>query len=837
MKRIVSIAAALALGLTCVTASAEGFTPASSYDEGERTFNGGKITMEAAPAGGGEVTTDVYAGEAGKDYTDEKVYTYRVAIGGTTDMKWSPHTWETNEDNQIVSYVTDGFYMFRLNSDKTGYSVQTAMAAEFPVDVTADYVGKYGVKEGESAKAWRIALNPDACFDQKDENGEYAKITADDYIYSMQQQLNPKMLNRRADSYYAGDFIIHNAKQYLYAGKTTYDALTVSADEAVAAGETVYVDMWGLWGLEGATTDDGAACPQYVAIDDDTMYRDAAVEDATAEEAYVSGKYLYENYLAAGQAYESQQGTYLFTKTTNGDTSWDEVGLVKVDDYTIDVILDKPVSEPAFYMPYNLSSNWLVYKPMYESCKRFFDADGKEVATEEEAATVTTNYCTSVETSVSYGPYSLTYFELDKQYTMSRNESWYGYHDGKHLGMYQTDVISSEVIAEHATELLAFESGEIDEVALASADMEKYASSAYIKYEPQTYTTKVTFNTDYAKLLSHGTNSQLLAVKEFREAFALSLDRNHFATAYTAAGTAGFGLLNYMYVYDPFTGAAYRNTDAAKAALCDIYGTTYGEGGQYDTLDEAYEAITGYDMAKAQELMQTAYDKAVAAGIYDGESEVKIDFRVYQNDTVYVQMFNYFDGQLKEACKGTSFEGKVSMTMTVDADYYNTMNSGNADAIFTTWGGAPMGPFGVLGNCYTDASDGSGNQNEYGFDTSKIAVTFNMNDEDVTASLQDWANWANSQDVEDITSKVGNYNDYSYATRSAIFAGLEECYLSYYVTTPMYYRNVASLTSQKMNVATTDYVQLVAFGGVEYITYNYDDAAWADYIANNTLVY
>ena len=91
--------------------------------------------------------------------------------------------------------------------------------------------------------------------------------------------------------------------------------------------------------------------------------------------------------------------------------------------------------------------------------------------------------------------------------------------------------------------------------------------------------------------------------------------------------------------------------------------------------------------------------------------------------------------------------------------------------------------------------------------------------------------------MEAITSKVGNYADYSYATRSAIFAGLEKCYLSYYVTTPMYYRNVASLTSQKMNVATTDFVQLVAFGGVEYITYNYDDAAWADYIANNTLVY
>ena len=41
---------------------------------------------------------------------------------------------------------------------------------------------------------------------------------------------------------------------------------------------------------------------------------------------------------------------------------------------------EKPVEEAAFYMPYNLSSNWLVYKPLYEECKSFFDAEGKEVA-------------------------------------------------------------------------------------------------------------------------------------------------------------------------------------------------------------------------------------------------------------------------------------------------------------------------------------------------------------------------------------------------------------------------------------------------------------------------
>ena len=34
-----------------------------------------------------------------------------------------------------------------------------------------------------------------------------------------------------------------------------------------------------------------------------------------------------------------------------------------------------------------------------------------------------------------------------------------------------------------------------------------------------------------------------------------------------------------------------------------------------------------------------------------------------------------------------------------------------------------------------------------------------------------------------------------------------------------------------------DKVQLVGFGGLTYITYNYDDAEWAEFCANNTLVY
>jgi hypothetical protein len=407
--------------------------------------------------------------------------------------------------------------------------------------------------------------------------------------------------------------------------------------------------------------------------------------------------------------------------------------------------------------------------------------------------------------------------------------------------MYQTDKISVTVLGEHATQILAFEAGQLDGVALQSDDMAKYASSSYIVYEPQSYTTKISFNTNYEKLLEHGTGSQILVIDEFREAFALCLDREHFATAYTSAGTAGFGLLNYQYVYDPYTGAAYRDSEGAKDALVSLYGLTYGEGGEYATLDEAYEAMTGYDMELARAKMAEAYDKAVAAGIWDGETPLTIDFRVYQNDTIYVQMFTYMNEQLQAACVGTGFEGKVSLTMTVDADYYNTNYSGAADSIFTTWGGAAMAPFTMMNQCYTDAADGTGNQMEYGFDTDKIAMTITVDGAAVTDSLRNWTNWVGGSTDPELVSKLeealGKFSAYDYTTRCAFLAACEKCFLSYYTTTPVYYRNVASLHSQRIEYPTYQYVMNVGFGGLAFYTYNMDDAEWADFIANNTLQY
>ena len=838
MKKLLALVLALCLMTGVVSALAEGFTLADSYEVGERVFDGGEITTTKAAGGSGTpLTTDVYMGNGDKDYTDEKMYTYTESVSELTSSTcWDPLAWETESDRIILDYISSGFYTFVLNSDMSGYSLALELAADVAQDVTAEYVGKFGVAEGETGKAWRIPLKQDITWD------DGTKITAADFEYSIKELLNPKTKNRRADSYYAGDFVVYNAKNYLYAGETAYDLITDTAEALIAAGTDVYLDM-DFWGMTGAVDAEENSCPKYVNITNDVMYRDAGIEDENADEAWVSAKYIFDNYLAEGKQYNGYAAQYLYTASIAPETSWDDVGFKVIDDYTIDFILAKPIEEASFYIPYNLSSSYLVKKDLYESCKKFWDADGKEVDNEEAATTITTTYGKTLETTASYGPYKLTSYELDKEYTLSRNDEWYGYRDGAHKGQYQTDVIKRNVIKEHKTEVLSFEKGEIDYLGLQSEDLEKYGTSKYVKYGPNNgYTTKLSFNTNYDKLKERGTNSQVLVIDEFRQAFAYCYDRKEFATAYTAAGTAGFGLVNELYCYNPFTGAYYRQNDYAKAGLLKVFDVAYGEGTDYATLDEAYEAMTGYDVPKAQELMKVAYDKAVEAKIYDGESPIEIEFRVYQSDEIYVKMFTYLNEHLQEACKGSGFEGKVSLKMTVDADYYETNYSGGADMIFTTWGGATMSPFTILYECYCDASDGSGQQMEYGYDTSKIIVKFVVDGNPIEDTLQHGARWADGGDADTgttaaIEAAIGNFTDYDYDTRCAFYAQMEAAFLNWYPTTAVYYRNTATMDSQKIHSASDTYVTLVAFGGIQFMTFNYDDAEWADYIANNELVY
>ncbi len=796
-------------------------------------------------------------------YEKDGNYTYNDFIAGTTSMNWNPLSWETNDDSYVLGMLSTGFYDYVLNETGDGWEISCEMAASLPTDVTDTYVGEYGIKAGEKGKAWKIELNKDA----KWENGE--AITADDYIYSMQQQLDPKQLNRRADSYYGGDFSIVNAKNYLYNGQFSYTSSLVVpaadgkgqfnigydyADNSAITfdenGQAVYDGKYLGFKLTDSNLWSSNTLTEYYTLGYASFFVDekgvdcyknwksllgqckGSVADVVpcTEETIAQLKDLVARLhgYANAAAYAEAEGEYansewqefVFAGAANPEMSFDEVGLVKTGEYSIVIVIENELKNPQFYLPYYLSSTWLVNKTLYESC--WTEVAGERV----------NNYMTSLATSISYGPYKLEYFEADKQITFTRNTEWYGFLDGKHEGQYQTDKISCQVIEKHETQLQAFELGQIDAVGLTADDLDKYGSSKNLVYSPESYTTKFTVNSDLAALSareSEGVNKRILSVKEFREALSLCIDREYFTSAFTAAAAPGYGLFNYMYqiLLEDGSESTYRNYECAKIAILELYGIEYGPGTEFESVDEAYRSVTGYDMAAAKEAMQAAYDKAVKDGLYKDGEKVVITFSVYQNDTIYVNMYSYVRDQLAEAARGTSLEGKVEVEMVADADYYETLYAGKTDMIFSTWGGAAYGMLTSFSQIYTDDAFGGGNQMEYGFQTDKYPVTVEIEGTEYTASIQAWSKWlAGTGSVEGVNPAV----DYDMATLAYVFSRCELAYLQEYCAIPLYYRQSAALYSHKINYGTKTYVNIIGFGGIKHMTYNYTDEQWAEYI-------
>ena len=385
------------------------------------SFNVGEVTTNIAEAGGGEVDHSAYAGVAGKDYTDEKVYTFNDYMAGNQNMNWNPLQWETSDDSMVLDYIQSGLYEFVLYEYADGWSIFCEMAAELPVDVTAEYVGKYGIAEGDTAKAWRIALNQNAAWQ------DGTPINADTYIYSYQQLLDPAQLNRRADSLYAGNFRIAGAKEYFYAGQTSYTDTegSVALADLTVGEDGQYVDANGNKYYIGfafpLAQTGGDTLKDYIDAYGDTYFDLENVEALTALMDDKGLIPLTDENLAlfapvttknpAWNETEADLPNYFVVAESFGAASWDNVGIVKVDDYTIDYITALPTENPNYYVPYNLSSVYLVYEPMYEELKTFTEGQ------------FSSKYGTTVETTMGFGPYKLTYFELDKQITFERNEN------------------------------------------------------------------------------------------------------------------------------------------------------------------------------------------------------------------------------------------------------------------------------------------------------------------------------------------------------------------------------------------------------------------------------
>lgn len=501
-----------------------------------------------------------------------------------------------------------------------------------------------------------------------------------------------------------------------------------------------------------------------------------------------------------------------------GDSvAWDTVGFKKTGEYEITFAFVNELEE--FYLYYGaLGFPFLVHEETYERC--LTETDGLW----------TSSYCTSMETTMSYGPYKMSEYQMDRRIAWTVNENWYGWTDGKHDGKYQTTDITIDVVANQATALNMFLQGKFDAVSLVPSQMTTYRSGPNTVYTPSTNTWKFTFNSSkeaLAKRETTGINKTLLSYSDFRKAIGLSIDKEQFVAQNSPASMPGFGLINNMYVYDYNTGASYRGSDIAKQVLVEYYGLEYGEGKEYATLDAAYDAMTGYSREQALALFRKAFADAKAAGDYHDGDVVTLEMLMYSSDQTYIDVFNFADNAIKEVIKGTELEGKIALVRNGNGgeEFYDVMDAGETDIIMSAWGGGQFDPFGTI-SCYLDPDLYS--LHEYGANIGK-SLTLTIGGTEYTMSLTDWSKALNGS----ITYQGANlsFKTADFETRLYILAQLEKEFLNLNAVVPLWYVTGASMHSYKINYGTDTYVNLVGFGGIREMTYNYTDAEWATWVA------
>lgn len=141
-------------------------------------------------------------------------YTYRGTYSGVGT--WSPTDWEISSEFDMLGYTVSVFYGFWMNETKDGYDIVPELAADFPVDVTADYAGDetYGVPaDAAEGYAWQVTMRQDAVWQ------DGTPITAGDVEYTLQQFLSPEMKNYRASLFYQGGIALANAEGYYNSDK------------------------------------------------------------------------------------------------------------------------------------------------------------------------------------------------------------------------------------------------------------------------------------------------------------------------------------------------------------------------------------------------------------------------------------------------------------------------------------------------------------------------------------------------------------------------------------------------------------------------------------------
>ena len=798
-------------------------------------------------------------------------YSYNTSAS-TLPSGWNPHTYQTADDAVYFDYTTDSLYTLFFNDPVhpqegresfDGYVIVPSMAADYPVDVTAQVRSAHPEfnipASATSGYAWQVTLRDGLQWD------DGTPITAQDFVDSLERVLRPELLNYRSSDYHRGTYAVVNAINYALQGQLNVtdngtagnqiEDMTVGADgQYMVDGKPVYVAVdYGIDYFEGDTLAD------YVNAYGDAYFSTTYWADleALADEnglAPLNEETLgYLTDVITGNPAWSEDESYLYNYLVivegvyEANYSFDNVGLFATGDKTLTFVYANAL-EGFYLMTYAMSTGYLVKTDLYDSLLK---------ETETASGSVwSSTYGTSLETSVSYGPYVMTDFQSDKLMHFSKNPNWWGWtsdvytyvdpEDGNCYRMYETTDVDIQYVKEAATRKEMFLAGQMMTYGLQADDFDQYRNSEYYYTTPAETIYFLLFN-GYEKVINEReaaddfdqttTDLQVQMLESFRRACAVSIDRELMAATVSPQRSGGYGFLGTTFIYDPETAAYYRDSDQAKMALIDFYSIDLAK--YNNDMDAAVSAITGYDPETAKVKFQEAYLEALDKGYItdannDGISDQTVTMVYAMSGEVndfLEKTFAFLNSSLNACAAGTGFEGKIAIVPSapLGSAWSDNLRNGIMDTQLAGWSGSVLDPFGTA-DTWTDP-----NQSYWGnwFDANKYDLTIKIDGQNITMSVRQWALCLNGT-MTTVGGKDYNfgYGQTSVDNRLTILAEIEKFMLTSYNCVPIMQNGSGFLLSQQVYYVVEDYNPMMSRGGIQYMKYNYSDAEWADYVAS-----
>ena len=350
MKKMLALVLALVMMLSIVACAPANNTTAGKTPAGTTAGN--------TPTGGEE--------EPPYQWVDDGLnYSYRT-YNTVSPSNWCELTYQDANDSTLISYTTSSFFTYDFKFDEYGEVVPGEyvikyMAATGLEDVIAEYAADWGLLDAEGnpqtkGYAFKITLREDL----KWQNGD--PIVAGDFVYTMQEQLNPLFQNYRADSYYAGSVNLVGARDYVKQGQsgwfnadgpystysTDLDSSIIFAMGPVSATQSAAASFRAAFGFPDSY--DAAKTAAYLAANylGGTAFTTevaATMEGKTLAEikADETMNAAWEALIGFWQTEPNEELDFFITHYTYPEASWDNVGLLALYDYTLVVIMTDPL--------------------------------------------------------------------------------------------------------------------------------------------------------------------------------------------------------------------------------------------------------------------------------------------------------------------------------------------------------------------------------------------------------------------------------------------------------------------------------------------------------------